>query len=116
MAVDDRVTPRVLGVATEPQLADVGAHYERCCFVACTSSAPAPRSAVRSSRGPFRAVARHRILWGDRTLTAEAADTYRAQGLRACELRLPVQAMGAACHQRLDRAPHFHVLITSYGR
>jgi hypothetical protein len=83
-------------LATEPQLADVDAHYERCCFVACTN-ALRPLGPVEILPQPLPDLSPGTaIMWGDRTLTAEAADMYRAQGYVLCELRLPVQAMGAA--------------------
>jgi hypothetical protein len=83
-------------LATEPQLADVDAHYERCCFVACTN-ALRPLGPVEIIPQPLPELAPGTaMLWGDRTLTAEAADAYRAQGFVLCEFRLPVQPMGAA--------------------
>jgi len=83
-------------LATEPRLADVDAHYERCCFVACTN-ALRPLGPVEILPRPLPELAPGtEILWGDRSLTAEAADAYRAQGYVLCEFRLPVQPMGAA--------------------
>jgi hypothetical protein len=82
-------------LATEAQLEDVDAHYERCCFVACTNGLR-PLGPVEIVSKPLPELAPgSTMLWGNRSLTAEAADAYRAQGLVLCVLGLPVQPMGA---------------------
>ena len=83
-------------LATAAQVADVDGNYERCCFVACTN-ALRPLGPVEIIPQPLPTLEPGTaILWGDRSLTAEAAEAYRAQGFMLCELRLPVQPMGAA--------------------
>ena len=82
-------------LATEQQVADVDKLYEFCCTVACTN-------ALRPL-GPVEVVPRpiptlepgDVVIWGNRSLTAAAAAEYGAQGFVLCELRLPVQGMGA---------------------
>jgi len=82
-------------LATEAQLADGDALYEHCCFVACTNGLR-PLGPVEIAHGPLPDLEPGTsVLWGTRVLTAEAAVDYRAQGLVLCELRLPVQPMGA---------------------
>jgi hypothetical protein len=82
-------------LATAAQLADVDAHYERCCFVACTNGLR-PLGPVEILAQPIPELAPGTaVLWGNRSLTAEAAVTYRTQGFVLCEFRLPVQGMGA---------------------
>ncbi len=83
-------------LATELQLADSDALYEHCCFVACTNGLR-PLGPVEVSFGPMPSLDPDTsILWGRRVLTAEAASEYRTAGFVLCELRLPVQPMGAA--------------------
>jgi hypothetical protein len=83
-------------LVTEPQLDDVEVHYERCCFVACTNGLR-PLGPVEILPRPLPELPPGTAtLWGNRALSAEAADDYRDQGYLLCELRLPVQPMGAA--------------------
>jgi len=82
-------------LASEPQLADTDKLYEFCCTVACTN-ALRPLGLVEVVRHPFPNMDQGQaMLWGNRRLSAEAADTYRGSGYVLCELRLAVQPMGA---------------------
>jgi hypothetical protein len=82
-------------LATEVQLGDVEKLYEFCCTVACTN-ALRPLGPVEVVRRPIPALAGDETaIWGNRSLTASAAAGYQAQGFVLCELRLPVQPMGA---------------------
>jgi hypothetical protein len=82
-------------LATEPQLVDVEKLYEFCCTVACTN-ALRPLGHVEVAQRPIPELEPDEtVMWGNRSLTASAAADYRAQGFVLCELRLPVQRMGA---------------------
>ncbi|HUZ08999.1 MAG TPA: hypothetical protein VMU76_02420 [Acidimicrobiales bacterium] len=100
MALPDgcEVTPTHLvfwELASEPQLADTDKLYEFCCTAACTN-AFRPLGPVEVVRHPYPDLGDGEVLlWGDRQLTAEAGRTYMASGHVLCELRLPVQPMGA---------------------
>ena len=82
-------------LATFEQLDDQDKLYEFCCTVACTNA--------YRPLGPVETVAHEIpqleegavIAWGGRSLTAEAARSYAEQGFVLCQLRLPVQPMGA---------------------
>lgn len=82
-------------LATLEQLADEDKLYEFCCTVACTNA--------YRPLGPVETIAHAipeledgaAISWGGRALSAEAAATYAREGFVLCELRLPVQPMGA---------------------
>ncbi|MFI5053380.1 MAG: hypothetical protein ACHQDE_03380 [Acidimicrobiia bacterium] len=83
-------------LATEPQLVDVEKLYEFCCTVACTNGLR-PMGPVEVVRWDLPALAADEsVIWGNRSLTAEAAFQYAEQGFLLCELRLPVQGMSAA--------------------
>jgi hypothetical protein len=82
-------------LATVDQLTDTDKLYEFCCTVACTN-ALRPLGAVEIVRHPFPELGEREVLaWGNRTLTAEAGRSYADGGYVLCELRLPVQSMGA---------------------
>jgi hypothetical protein len=82
-------------LATEPQLNDTDKLYEFCCTVACTN-ALRPLGPVEVVRHPFPNLSEGEVvLWGNRHLSAEAGKTYMASGYVLCQLRLPVQSMGA---------------------
>jgi hypothetical protein len=82
-------------LATQDQLGDTEKLYEFCCTVACTN-ALRPLGAVEVVRHPFPELLADEVLaWGSRSLAAEASQSYAEQGYVLCELRLPVQAMGA---------------------
>lgn len=82
-------------LATEPQLEDVDKLYEFCCTVACTH-ALRPLGPVEVVRHPYPDLSDGEVLfWGNRQLPAEDGRTYLASGYVLCELRLPVQSMGA---------------------
>jgi hypothetical protein len=82
-------------LASETQLADTDKLYEFCCTVACTN-ALRPLGAVEVVRHPFPKLDDGQVmLWGNRQLSTEAGRTYMASGYVLCELRLPVQPMGA---------------------
>jgi hypothetical protein len=82
-------------LATETQLVDIDKLYEFCCTVACTN-ALRPLGMVEVVRHPLPELADgESLLWGGRTLVAEAGREYAAAGYVLCELRLPVQGMGA---------------------
>ena len=86
-------------LASEPQLADTAKLYEFCCTVACTN-ALRPLGAVEVVRHPFPTLDDGQVLlWGNRQLAAEAGRTYRESGYVLCELRLPVQPMGAPVYR-----------------
>lgn len=100
MALPDgcEVTPSHLvfwELANETQLADVDRLYEYCCTVACTN-AFRPLGQVEVVRHEFPELTDGAALpWGNRSLDAAAARAYAADGYVLCELRLPVQPMGA---------------------
>ena len=82
-------------LANEDTLANHDALYEHTCFVACTN-ALRPAGDTSVVRFPFPELAGSESLdWGGRYLTSELVDGYRAQGYVLCQLRLPVQPMGA---------------------
>jgi hypothetical protein len=82
-------------LATPDQLGDTDKLYEFCCTVACTN-ALRPLGAVEVVRHAFPELFGSEVLaWGSRSLAADASQSYAAQGYVLCELRLPVQAMGA---------------------
>jgi hypothetical protein len=82
-------------LATDTQLDDVDKLYEFCCTVACTN-ALRPLGPVEVVRQELPALAAgESMLWGSRTLSADAAREYATQGFVLCQLLLPVQAMGA---------------------
>lgn len=82
-------------LATEDQLAAAEALYEFCCTVACTN-ALRPLGPVQVVRHTYRDVPEGEVMaWGNRFLTADAARAYAGDGYVLCELRLPVQPMGA---------------------
>jgi hypothetical protein len=82
-------------LATDAQLGDVDKLYEFCCTVACTNGLR-PLGMVEVVRHDLPAIAvGESMLWGSRSLTAEAALEYSSQGFVLCQLLLPVQAMGA---------------------
>jgi hypothetical protein len=95
MALPDgcEVTPTHLvfwELATSAQLADTDKLYEFCCTVACTNAfRPLGPVTVVDHGAPVAGP------WGSRSLTDAAADRYAAEGYVLCELRLPVQPMGA---------------------
>jgi hypothetical protein len=83
-------------LASEPQLEDTDKLYEFCCTVACTNLLR-PLGMVEVVRHPFPDLTDGQVLrWGNRSLAAEAGRGYRESGYVLCELRLPVQPMGAA--------------------
>jgi hypothetical protein len=83
-------------LATPAQLADEDKLYEYCCTIACTNALrPMGTVDVRSEAIPHLAD-EQQMLWGRRSLTAQAAKEYTVQGFVLCELRLPVQPIGAA--------------------
>jgi len=83
-------------LATADQLVDTDRLYEFCCTVACTNGLR-PLGAVDVVAHPFPDLGPAEVLaWGNRALTAEAGRAYAAAGYVLCELRLPVQPMGAA--------------------
>lgn len=82
-------------LATETQLADVEKLYEFCCTVACTNGLR-PMGPVDVVRSEFPVLtADDWLMWGNRSLSSEAAREYATQGFVLCELRLPVQGMSA---------------------
>jgi hypothetical protein len=82
-------------LAPEPLLADTDKLYEFCCTVACTN-AMRPLGQVEVVRHPYPDLGDGEVaMWGSRALAADAAASYAAQGYVLCELRLPVQSMGA---------------------
>lgn len=82
-------------LAVPAQLDDIDKLYEFCCTVACTN-ALRPLGPVEVVRRPIPPLdAGDVVSWGDRTLAADAAQAYAAQGYVLCELRLPVQPMDA---------------------
>jgi hypothetical protein len=82
-------------LATDDQLADVTKLYEHCCTVACTN-ALRPLGGIEVARHPIPDLADDEVLtWGDRALGAAAGRAYAAGGYVLCQLRLPVQPMGA---------------------
>jgi hypothetical protein len=82
-------------LASEPQLVDTEKLYEFCCTVACTN-ALRPLGMVEVVRHPFPDLTDGQVLlWGRRQLSSQASRTYMASGYVLCELRLPVQPMGA---------------------
>jgi hypothetical protein len=83
-------------LATELQLADRDKLYEYCCTVACTN-ALRPLGMVEVVRHGIPALSDGEVLhWGNRQLDATSGRSYAAAGYVLCELRLPVQPMGAA--------------------
>lgn len=82
-------------LSTEEQLAQTDRLYEFCCTVACTN-ALRPLGAVEVISHAIPEVTGDEVFfWGPRQLTAQAAASYAAAGYVLCELRLPVQSMGA---------------------
>jgi hypothetical protein len=82
-------------LATETQLAETDKLYEFCCTVACTN-ALRPLGGVEVVRQPLPDMSDGQLLqWGNRQLAADAGRTYAAAGYVLCQLRLPVQPMGA---------------------
>jgi hypothetical protein len=82
-------------LSTPDQLADTEKLYEYCCTIACTN-ALRPLGMVEVVQRPLPPLGDgETLVWGTRTLVADAGRTYAAQGYVLCELRLPVQAMGA---------------------
>jgi hypothetical protein len=82
-------------LATAAQLTDTDKLYEFCCTVACTN-ALRPLGMVEVAQQPLPVFGDNETLvWGTRTLDADAGRAYAAQGYVLCELRLPVQSMGS---------------------
>lgn len=82
-------------LSTEHQLAETDRLYEFCCTVACTNGLR-PLGMVEVTSQPIPEVTDGGVIfWGPRQLTAEAAAGYAAEGYVLCELKLPVQSMGA---------------------
>jgi hypothetical protein len=82
-------------MATESQLEETQRLYEFCCGIACTN-ALRPLGMVEVVKRPIPDIAAGEALrWGPRTLEGEAAREYSARGYVLCQLRLPVQPMGA---------------------
>jgi hypothetical protein len=82
-------------LSTENQLAETDRLYEYCCTVACTNGLrPLGRVEVISQVIP-EVQDGEVFFWGPRQLSAEAAAGYAEAGYVLCELKLPVQSMGA---------------------
>src|ERR1700730_6565972 len=82
-------------LATEAQLADTDKLYEFCCTVACMN-ALRPLGVVEIERHPLPDLEDGDLIqWGNRVLAADASRAYAAEGFVLCQLRLPVQPMGA---------------------
>jgi hypothetical protein len=82
-------------LATRAQSEDVERLYEHCCMIACTNFLR-PLGDLEVTVEAIPGVADGgKVVWGSRTLEAEAARAYAAEGYVLCELRLPVQAMSA---------------------
>jgi hypothetical protein len=83
-------------LATAEQLADEDSIYEHCCFIACTN-ALRPLGPVEAAQAAIPELdLGTSMMWGNRVLSAAAAEEYRAQGLLLCELRLRVEPMAGA--------------------
>ncbi|HEY2332220.1 MAG TPA: hypothetical protein VGH94_09880 [Acidimicrobiales bacterium] len=83
-------------LSTPAQLNDVEKLYEHCCTVACTN-ALRPLGMVEIEQRPLPDLGEGEVLvWGTRSLEAAAGQAFAAQGYVLCQLRLPVQPMGAA--------------------
>lgn len=82
-------------LATPQQLADEEKLYEFCCTVACTN-AYRPLGPVETVAEEIPELEDGAVMsWGGRSLTPDAARAYAAEGYVLCQLRLPVQPMGA---------------------
>jgi hypothetical protein len=82
-------------LATEAQLDDTDKLYEFCCTVSCTNGLR-PLGPVDIVRHPLPDLSDDEVMvWGGRSLTAPSARGYAAEGYVLCELRLPIQPMGA---------------------
>jgi hypothetical protein len=82
-------------LASEAQLADADKLYEYCCTIACTN-ALRPLGTVEVEQYPIPELGDGEVLrWGTRHLDADAGRSYASSGYVLCQLRLPVQPMGA---------------------
>jgi hypothetical protein len=91
-------------LAKETQLADTEKLYEFCCTVACTNLLR-PLGMVEVEHRPIPEMGAGEVLaWGNRQLEAAAGREYAAAGYVLCQLRLPVQQMGAPVPQGISVA------------
>lgn len=93
-------------LADDATLSDRDKLYEHVCFVACTNGLR-PAGDVEVRRFEFPPIPDDSYaVWGGRSITAEAADSYRESGYRLCELRLPIAPMAGGAPMAMPSADH----------